>query len=377
MTMPLPPDGPEVAAPENTAPADPASDQQSPAGDLPQPPAHPWAPAAPHDVWFAPPTPGDAGPTGFVPESTLATIVPAPDAPVTSAALVSPVEGAGATPPGAGTQRRARGRGFGPVLAAAVLSAVLASAGTAAIVHEVVPTNAVVVQQPTASTTSTETTPTSVQTADLTSIVSEARQSVVTITADGTASNGFSPFAIPTTGVGSGIIISSNGYILTNRHVVEGSNSLTVELYNGETYPATIVQQSDTNDLALIKIAATGLRAAPVGDSSRAQVGETVLAIGSPLGTYTETVTKGILSGTGRDITVRDELTGQPTQLTGLMQTDAAINPGNSGGPLLDDTGAVIGINTAVSTSAQGLGFAIPINDASSLISRATSGQGA
>jgi serine protease Do len=106
-------------------------------------------------------------------------------------------------------------------------------------------------------------------------------------------------------------------------------------------------------------------------------VGETAIAIGSPLGTYTETVTRGIVSGLGRTITVQDDATGRPTTLNGLIQTDAAINPGNSGGPLLDATGAVIGINTAVSTTAQGLGFAIPIADAASLISRATSGQGA
>ena len=106
-------------------------------------------------------------------------------------------------------------------------------------------------------------------------------------------------------------------------------------------------------------------------------MGETAIAIGSPLGTYTETVTRGIVSGLGRDVTVADESTGRPIKLTGLIQTDAAINPGNSGGPLLDASGAVIGINTAVSSTAQGLGFAIPINDAASLIARATSGQGA
>jgi serine protease Do len=97
-------------------------------------------------------------------------------------------------------------------------------------------------------------------------------------------------------------------------------------------------------------------------------VGETTIAIGSPLGTFTESVTKGILSATGRTITVRDEATNRPVTLTGLLQTDAAINPGNSGGPLLDQTGKVIGINTAVSTDAQGLGFAIPIADAAALI---------
>ena len=106
------------------------------------------------------------------------------------------------------------------------------------------------------------------------------------------------------------------------------------------------------------------------------QVGQTAIAIGSPLGTYTETVTKGIVSGLGRTVTVRDEATGRPTTLDGLIQTDAAINPGNSGGPLLDAGGAVIGINTAVASSAEGLGFAIPIAEAADLVNRATGGAG-
>jgi serine protease Do len=131
------------------------------------------------------------------------------------------------------------------------------------------------------------------------------------------------------------------------------------------------------NDLALVRIEATGLTAARIGDSGAIQVGETALAIGSPLGTYTETVTRGIVSGLGREVTVTDELTRNRITLTGLIQTDAAINPGNSGGPLLDATGAVIGINTAVATSAAGLGFAIPIGDAAALISLATAGAGA
>ncbi len=225
-----------------------------------------------------------------------------------------------------------------------LLSAALASAGTAAIVHEVV-RPAIVTQTPAASvaTSNTGTGTTTVETADLTSVVATARQSVVTITADGVAASRFSPFGQPTSGVGSGIIISSDGYILTNRHVVENSQTLSVELYDGRTFPATIMEQSNTNDLALIKVDATGLAAARIGDSSKVQVGETVLAIGSPLGTYTETVTKGILSGLGREVTVQDDLTGRPTTLKGLMQTDAAINPGNSGGPLLDASGAVVG----------------------------------
>jgi serine protease Do len=180
-----------------------------------------------------------------------------------------------------------------------------------------------------------------------------------------------SMFNIPTTGVGTGVILTEDGYILTNRHVVKGSSSLTVALADGTEYPATIVKIADDNDLALIKIDATGLAAATIGDSSKIQVGQTAVAIGSPLGTFTETVTKGIISATGRSITVQDEQTGQPVRLRDLLQTDAAINPGNSGGPLLDVSGAVVGINTAIAGNAEGLGFAIPINAAAALIAQA------
>jgi serine protease Do len=156
--------------------------------------------------------------------------------------------------------------------------------------------------------------------------------------------------------------------------VVNGSQSLSVELLDGRTFPATIIRQANDNDLALIKIDATGLVAASIGRSASIEVGQTAIAIGSPLGTYTETVTLGIVSALGREITVGDQLTRQETTLTNLIQTDAAINPGNSGGPLLDAAGNVVGINTAVSTSAVGLGFAIPIDAAKDLISLATTG---
>ncbi len=226
---------------------------------------------------------------------------------------------------------------------------------------------------PVATMTSSTTT---VTPSDLTEIVARARESVVTITADGIGTQGFSPFGESVSGVGSGLILSSDGYILTNRHVVEGARTLTVELHTTEPLPATVVEISGTEDLALIKVDATGLTAATIGDASAILVGETAIAIGSPLGTYTETVTRGIVSGVGRTITVRDDSTGRASTLQDLIQTDAAINPGNSGGPLLDASGAVIGINTAVASTAEGLGFAIPIDRAASLIVRATS-QGA
>jgi serine protease Do len=207
-------------------------------------------------------------------------------------------------------------------------------------------------------------------------MIAAATPSVVTITADGASTDGFSPFGIPDSGVGSGVILTADGYILTNRHVIEGSTGLTVLLATGESLAATLVEQSTTRDLALIKVDGENLSAARIGDSGAIEVGETAIAIGSPLGTYTETVTRGIVSGLGRTVTVRDQLTGRPETLANLIQTDAAINPGNSGGPLLDAGGAVIGINTAVASSAQGLGFAIPIAEAADLISLATGDHG-
>jgi len=254
-------------------------------------------------------------------------------------------------------------------VAAAVLSAVLAAGGTVALV-----TGPLAPSSPAATSTTGAPAAISIAagstTPRLTDVVASVRDSVVTITSEGFSSRG--NVAIPSTGVGSGIVLTSDGYILTNRHVVAGSRSLTVELNDGEQFPATIVKQSTDQDLALIKIRTTGLKPAIIGDGSSLQVGETVIAIGSPLGTFTETVTRGILSGTGRTITVQDEATNRPVTLSDLLQTDAAINPGNSGGPLLDAGGHVIGINSAVSTGAQGLGFAIPITAAASLIAQAT-----
>jgi len=276
-------------------------------------------------------------------------------------------------PVGGPAQVRSRGR-LAPVLAAALLSAVLASGGTALAVRQLAasPTAAPLAGVGSAVTTGT----TTVQSADLIEVIAQARRSVVTITADGLSTSTFSPFGQPTSGIGSGVILTQDGYVLTNRHVVEGSSSLSVELETGEVLPATLVEVAHDSDLALVKVDATGLTAARIGDSGSIRVGQTAIAIGSPLGTYTETVTRGIVSGLGRTVTVQDEATGRPTTLEDLIQTDAAINPGNSGGPLLDAGGAVIGINTAVASSAEGLGFAIPIAEAADLISRATGGAG-
>ncbi|HXI45988.1 MAG TPA: trypsin-like peptidase domain-containing protein, partial [Candidatus Acidoferrales bacterium] len=270
---------------------------------------------------------------------------------------------------------RTGGRGLAAILATSLVSAVLASTGTAAILtggFHAAGSPAASAPAPTANASTVKTT--TLTGDDITSIVAAAQGSVVTITADGLTTNGFSPFGGPTSGVGSGIILTADGYILTNRHVVQNSQSLTVELSDGRQLPAKVVRISTTNDLALIKVEATGLDPATIGDAAGIKVGQTAIAIGSPLGTFTESVTRGIVSGLDRSVTVTDETTRRQVTLSGLIQTDAAINPGNSGGPLLDIGGNVIGVNTATASNAEGLGFAIPISAAADLIQLARTG---
>jgi serine protease Do len=259
--------------------------------------------------------------------------------------------------------------GFRTIVAASVLSAVLASTGTAALVVTNLPASSGA-DRGTGDAQVVNTGSGSEADGDITEVVATARASVVTITADGATSNG--PFQVPTRGVGSGVILTSDGYVLTNRHVVEDARTLTVALSDGRELSARIVRIADDTDLALIKVAGDGLPAARIGSSDALEVGETAIAIGSPLGSYTETVTRGIVSGLDREITVTDGSTGRRITLSGLIQTDAAINPGNSGGPLLDAGGNVVGINTAIAADAEGLGFAIPISAAADLIDLAT-----
>jgi len=163
---------------------------------------------------------------------------------------------------------------------------------------------------------------------------------------------------------GSGVIISQNGYIVTNNHVVENAMEITVILNTNETYTAKVIGTDARTDLAVLKIDASELPYAVMGDSSELRVGETAIAIGNPLGQeFAGTTTQGIISGLNRSVTIDN------TQLN-LIQTDAAINPGNSGGALVDAYGYLIGINTAKisSSSLEGLGFAIPIDEAKPII---------
>ena len=160
-------------------------------------------------------------------------------------------------------------------------------------------------------------------------------------------------------GAGSGVIISQDGYILTCAHVVDGATSVKVQLQNGETYDASIVGSDATSDIAVLKIEATGLTPAVIGDSDALAVGETVVAVGNPLGTLSNTVTDGIISALNREVTVEDN------DMT-LLQTNASISPGNSGGGLFNANGELIGIVNAKSSysEAEGIGFAIPIDSA-------------
>lgn len=171
-------------------------------------------------------------------------------------------------------------------------------------------------------------------------------------------------------GTGSGFVIDSNGYLLTNNHVVADSLTIKVLLNDGREYSAKILGRDESYDLAVLKIETTGLKALQFGDSDKVQVGDAVIAFGSPLG-LSGTVTQGIISAKDRPVTAGDS--NSATSFISALQTDAAINPGNSGGPLVDATGAVIGVNSAIASLGSslgsqsgsiGLGFAIPINQA-------------
>jgi serine protease Do len=157
-------------------------------------------------------------------------------------------------------------------------------------------------------------------------------------------------------GTGSGFIINPNGYVLTNSHVVDGTDTVDVTLTDGRRLEGRVLGSDSLTDVAVVKLSVTGLPVVPMGDSDRLHPGEWAIAIGNPLG-LDSTVTAGIISATGRS----SSDVGVPDKRVGFIQTDAAINPGNSGGPLLNADGEVIGMNTAIISGAQGLGFAIPI----------------
>lgn len=196
----------------------------------------------------------------------------------------------------------------------------------------------------------------------------KAAPSVVHITAT-TLSEGFFMRIFPQEGVGSGVVVSNEGYILTNNHVVEGAEFLKVVLPNGNETYASVVGTDPANDLAVIKIDPVGIELTPatLGNSSALHIGETVVAIGNPFG-FDLTATSGIVSSLNRTLEIEENKT-----LYEIIQTDASINPGNSGGPLANAQGEVVGINTAIFTTtgaSVGIGFAIPINRAREVMDR-------
>lgn len=232
----------------------------------------------------------------------------------------------------------------------------------------------VVVNQPSATTAAVVPVTTTVQTLtvntiDVETAITEAVQNVgpavVTVVATVPGQQTFFGYSGDSTSTGSGIFISSDGYILTNNHVIEGGKSYQIIYSDGSQNDASLVGTDQYSDLAVLKVSDNVPAIATLGNSDALNPGETVIAIGSPLGDFKNTVTVGVVSATGRSID-----SGSGYSIDGLIQTDAAINQGNSGGPLVNLAGEVVAINTLIvrstgtGTVAEGLGFAIPINTA-------------
>jgi S1-C subfamily serine protease len=332
-----------------------------------------WARSA----WLDPTEPAEPVPTQ--PVERPAWFSPQPLGPAEGAgpSLGAPVPAPAQRPPGDGERARRDGGGtsIGQIVGTAVLSAILASGGTVLVLQGTGALGGA--GGPAASSPVLASSPDPLPVDDSSAVVNAAANvspAVVRITATGVSTDIFGG-TIPERGVGSGVIYDAAGWILTNRHVVRTADGavaaeLTVELKDGRQLTGTVYGIDTLTDLAIVKIDGSDLPAAPIGRSADIKVGQLAIAIGSPLGTYTSTVTTGIISATGRTVRVSADV-----QLTNLIQTDAAINPGNSGGPLLDAAGSVIGINTAVERDSTGIGFAIPIDIARPIMAQALAGE--
>ncbi|MDB5177883.1 MAG: putative HtrA2 peptidase [Candidatus Saccharibacteria bacterium] len=204
---------------------------------------------------------------------------------------------------------------------------------------------------------------------DVAAVADKVAPSVVSIL---TTSQSQSIYSQEQAGAGTGVIISKDGYILTNNHVIDGATQVNVVNADGTTYEnVKIIGRDPLNDVAFLKISnVSDLPAAQLGDSKSVRIGQKVIAIGNALGQYQNTVTSGIISGTGRSVeaSLDGTDTGDTESLTDLIQTDAAINSGNSGGPLVNLAGQVIGINTAIASDANSVGFVIPISSTKGVI---------
>lgn len=201
----------------------------------------------------------------------------------------------------------------------------------------------------------------------LQSMVKKVSSSVVSVATKSVSANPYYGGGV-SEGAGTGMIISKDGYILTNKHVVNGVSSVSIVTNDGKVYDdVKVVGQDPLNDIAFLKVTTKdSLTPVTFADSRQVKAGEKVFAIGNALGEYQNSVTTGIISGIGRPVTASDGQTDE--QLDNLLQTDAAINPGNSGGPLFNLSGEVVGMNTAVAQNAQGIGFAIPSNATKGLL---------
>lgn len=205
-------------------------------------------------------------------------------------------------------------------------------------------------------------------------VAEKASPSVVSISIEAVTGSSYWGGPVVRSGAGSGFIVSKDGVIVTNRHVVENARKVQVILSDGTTYDgADVITTDPMNDLAYLKIAdVDDLPVVELGDSTTVKIGQRAIAIGNSLGQYQNTVTSGIISATGRPIAASD---GRSVEsLNDLLQTDAAINPGNSGGPLLNAAGQVIGVNTAIAENAEGIGFAIPINAIKGILKQVLAG---
>lgn len=219
----------------------------------------------------------------------------------------------------------------------------------------------------------------------VTKVIEDSIPSVVTVSIQKTTSGGsyqfnpFDPFGgfrqVPGSpqninqNIGSGFIVSPDGLVITNKHVVSDTEATYKVILNDQKqYDVEKIYRDPLNDLAILKINATGLKPLALGDSSKMKLGQLAIAIGTPLGEFTNTVTTGIISGLGRGITAGSAYEGYVEKLDNVIQTDAAISPGNSGGPLLNSSGQVVGINTAIAQEGQNIGFAIPSNVVSQLL---------
>lgn len=274
-------------------------------------------------------------------------------------------------------------RGIGSAFIIILLVLVLCFGAGAGGAYVVLKLNGASVITTTSSTPATTTSSSSKK--DASSIAKKMTDSVVAITTEAMTTSNFWFGSQVVSGAGSGVIMSSDGYIITNAHVVNGASTIKVTTSDEKTYTAKLVGKYTQGDIAVIKINATGLSAATFGDSDKITQGQTAYAVGNPEGTFSGSITSGIVSALNRTITVsidddsssnsgnnqysqyfgRTQNTSTTAKLN-VIQTDAAVSPGNSGGGLFDSNGTLIGIVNAKSsdTNSEGLGFAIPVNTA-------------